>query len=902
MAITVTGANPTVIRAVSNTITTNTTFPANPPNDASYLLPGSLTGIVNPGVAVGGAGFFLQSTTVLAGARVDFTNNGVVTVDQVSSALGLRTNGGVVTYAGAGSVINSGTGTALSLIDGQGSAEATVAGNIIANEGTGVSIVASTGVTFAQTAGSFIGNTIGTGANAVSLAADTGDIEAILDGTIVANLNAFAADSDTGDITVDFTGELTTNAAFGINTAAPGTTLINSSGTIGGARGIQAVGQGAGLVTVNMTGGQIDTAIVGMELVSSGTGGVVVDMSGGQIGSAAQRAGGIGIVAQANGAAGALDLTVSSVWTDSTALLPSIGHAANDDDINLTINGTVDSLAGNGISADHFGTGDINITNNGTITAFGVAIAALTSPSTRVFNAGTLTGSTVAIFFAGGNDMLTLAPTSVINGTVLAETGFDTLQLGGTTGTGTFDVSDIGNNTEQYRNFEIFNVIGAAWTLTGTGAQDWTMSGGTLGGTATIGNLTVTGGTVAPGASAGILSTGHFGLAAAATFAVEIGGTNPGTGHDQISVNGLVTLGGTLAPTLINGFNPVPGTEFVIIANNAIGAVVGTFAGLAEGALFTAGGSSWRISYTGGDGNDVALTAIEPLNNDFGGDFHSDILWRDDAGVVALWEMDGVTVLTNQAVGTLPAGAEIEAADGDFNADGTSDILVREADGTVRLWQMDGANIVADTAIATVREFWHIADTGDFNGDGRHDILWRDDAGSLVLWEMDGPNVIGSTAINSVVVLPTIEAVADFTGDGRADILGRGADGTVRLWEMDGATIVSDTEIANLPDYWHLADTGDFNGDFRADILWRDDAGTVVMWEMDGPNIIGNTALGTLPDYWLIADTGDYTGDLRDDILWRDDAGTIVLWEMNGPTVVDNSVVNTIPTSWHIVA
>jgi len=743
-------------------------------------LPGSLTGIVNPGVAVGGFGLFLQSTTVLAGARVDFTNNGFVAVDQPTGALNLRTTGGVVTYVGAGSVVNSGTGSALSLVDSQGSAEATVAGNVIANEGTGVSIIAATGIRFEQTGGSSISNTIGTGGNGVNLGANTGNVEATLDGTIVANLNAFRASSTSGDITVNFAGALTAADEFGINTSTAGTTVIDSSGTIDGARGIQAVGTGAGLVTVNMTDGQINSANVGMELVSSGTGGVVVDMTGGQIGSAAQRAGGSGIIAQANGAAGALDLTVSSVWTDSTALIPSIGHAANGDDINLTINGTVDSLAGNGISADHFGTGDIVITNNGTITAFNVAIAALTSPSTRVFNAGTLTGSTVAIFFAGGDDMLTLAPTSVINGTVLAQSGTDTLQLGGTAGTGTFDVSDIGDNTEQYRNFETFNVIGATWILTGTGTDAWTVSGGTLGGTAAINNLTVIGGTVAPGASAGILSTSAFELAATATFAVEIGGTNSGTGHDQISTVGLVTFGGTLAPTLINGFSPVPGTEFVIIANDGVDAVIDTFAGLAEGALFTAGGSSWRISYTGGDGNDVSLTAIEPLANDFGGDFHSDILWRDDAGVVALWQMDGVNVLTNTGVGTLPVGAEIAAADGDLNGDGTSDVLLREADGTVRLWEMDGANIVADTAIATLREYWHIADTGDFNGDGRHDILWRDDAGVLALWEMDGPNIIASTFVANVAVTTTVEAVADFSGDGLADILLREADGTVR--------------------------------------------------------------------------------------------------------------------------
>jgi hypothetical protein len=911
MAITVTDANPTVVTVVSNTVTTNTLFPANAPNDGLYQLADDIIGIVNPGIAVGGAGLALSA--VVAGGGVAFTNHGFISVAQADPALILIGNGDPVTYEGAGTLTNSGAAQALRILSNGGSAAATVGGNITSNGGVAVDLNAATTVTLTQAAATVISTTLGLGADAIRLVSTSGNIVATLDGAVVADQDALEALALAGNITVGFTGQLTANQE-GMDVTTPGAITINSSGNINAVRGIQAVGSGAGLITVNVTAGQIDATSAGLELVSSGTGGIVVDMTGGQIGSATQRTG-VGIIAQSNGTGGALDLTVSSVWSNSTALIPSIGDAANGDDITLTINGTVDSLGGNGIAADHFGTGDIFITNNGTILAGGGGIgivALLNAGNTRVFNAGTVTGASgTAILLDAGDDTLTLTPTSVINGTVLAQSGSDTLQLGGTTGIGTFDVSDIGA-AQQYRFFEIFNVIGATWILTGTATatalQDWTMSGGTLGGTATIGGLNVTGGTVAPGQSAGILSTAGLVLGAAATFAVEIGGINPGTGHDQIAVTagplgfGTVALGGTLAPTLINGFSPAPGTEFVIIANDGGDAVTGTFAGLAEGALFTAGGSGWRISYAGGDGNDVALTALEPAANDLNGDFHSDIVWRDDVGVVVLWEMDGASVLSNQGVGTLPAGAEIADADGDFNGDGASDILWRDADGTVVLWEMNGPAIIGETAIATLPDYWRIADTGDLNGDGRHDILWRDDAGTLVLWEMDGPNVVGNTLVANVAVTTTIEAVADFSGDGLADILLREADGTVRLWEMDGASIVNDTVIATLPEYWHIADIGDFNGDFRHDILWRDTAGTVVMWEMDGATVIGNTALGTLPDYWQIADTGDYTGDLRDDILWRDDAGTIVLWEMDGPTIVDSSAVNTIPTNWQIEA
>src|SRR5262245_37772161 len=60
----------------------------------------------------------------------------------------------------------------------------------------------------------------------------------------------------------------------------------------------------------------------------------------------------------------------------------------------------------------------------------------------------------------------------------------DTFQLGdpviARTLLGTFNVSTIGP-AQQYRGFSVFNKIGASvWALTGTGAQNWNISGGTL--------------------------------------------------------------------------------------------------------------------------------------------------------------------------------------------------------------------------------------------------------------------------------------------------------------------------------------------------------------------------------------------------------------------------------------
>jgi autotransporter-associated beta strand protein len=154
----------------------------------------------------------------------------------------------------------------------------------------------------------------------------------------------------------------------------------------------------------------------------------------------------------------------------------------------------------------------------------------------------------------------------------------------------------------------------AAGLLRVTGSIDsaaTVRSGATLGGTGTAAAVTVAGGgTLAPGSSTGILTTGNLALAAGATFAVELAGTTPGTGYDRVTVHGTVSLGGsTLDLDLLGGFDPTIGTNFTIVANDGGDAVTGIFAGLAEGASFAVDGAWFAITYAGGDGNDVVLTA-----------------------------------------------------------------------------------------------------------------------------------------------------------------------------------------------------------------------------------------------------------------------------------------------------
>jgi hypothetical protein len=98
-------------------------------------------------------------------------------------------------------------------------------------------------------------------------------------------------------------------------------------------------------------------------------------------------------------------------------------------------------------------------------------------------------------------------------------------------------------------------------------------SSGTITGSVALGNAAAS--TVPrPGAPGTLTITGAY-TQNAGTLAIELGGTSPGSGHDQLVVGGTAALGDTLELTLINGFTPAVGQQFTILT--ATGSVNGQF-------------------------------------------------------------------------------------------------------------------------------------------------------------------------------------------------------------------------------------------------------------------------------------------------------------------------------------
>ncbi|WP_234044908.1 beta strand repeat-containing protein [Haloferula rosea] len=138
-------------------------------------------------------------------------------------------------------------------------------------------------------------------------------------------------------------------------------------------------------------------------------------------------------------------------------------------------------------------------------------------------------------------------------------------------------------------------------------------SGSTLGGSGAVGALTVAAGANHnPGNSPGTMTIGGD-YTLAGTLNVEVLGLTAGSEHDQLIVNGAVDLSGGSLVTAFSAGTYAENDLILILLNDGVDAITGTFAGLAEGAVVDSfGGFDWEISYVAGDGNDIGLVAVVP--------------------------------------------------------------------------------------------------------------------------------------------------------------------------------------------------------------------------------------------------------------------------------------------------
>ncbi len=233
-----------------------------------------------------------------------------------------------------------------------------------------------------------------------------------------------------------------------------------------------------------------------------------------------------------------------------------------------------------------------------------------------VTSAGTLAGVGADGDFSGPLTITADATFDVAAGNILTLSGTIT------DGAGTFGLVKQGAGTLVLATTTGYNgpttvSAGDLIVIGNTTSTATTLTGGTLGGTGTVGVTDAkSGSSIAPGGLGGgagnLTVNGSFALEAGSSLNPDIGGATAGTKYDRVRVVGSVTLGGALNLTLTNGFVPTVGQKFTVIDNDGTDAVIGTFS---QGSTVSVGAYTFAINYAGGTGNDVVLTLTTTTNS-----------------------------------------------------------------------------------------------------------------------------------------------------------------------------------------------------------------------------------------------------------------------------------------------
>ena len=267
---------------------------------------------------------------------------------------------------------------------------------------------------------------------------------------------------------------------------------------------------------------------------------------------------------------------------------------------------------GGGINGDITGAGGINKTGNGRLTLAGTnSYSGITNIAAGVLEVGS-GGATGSL----GSGNVTNAGTLKFNRTGSLNVPGNISGAGPVEHNGTGTTILAGTNT--YSGATTVNAGNLRVAGSISGSITTVNVNGTLSGTGTVGTVIVSGGTLAPGASPGILNSGDVTFNGG-SFSVELNGTTVGTLYDQLNVTGSVTLQSNAALAINFGYGKQIGDSFTIVNNDGTDAIAGagrfTFAGtpLADGDLFSDFGNetSLLIDYTAGsDNNDVVLTVV----------------------------------------------------------------------------------------------------------------------------------------------------------------------------------------------------------------------------------------------------------------------------------------------------
>ncbi|MES2044814.1 MAG: hypothetical protein V4475_13150 [Pseudomonadota bacterium] len=629
------------------TTTTNTTFPANAPNDRNYqgLLPVPVVVTVNPGATVSGNGIAVSNAGT---GGVTVTNNGAISVDAGNTptaggtaALSVSAAGGAITYTG-GSITNNGNGNAFDAVQtgGVGSVNINVTGNVSAAAGEGITVrdvATSTGISVttnavtALTAGkdgidaqsqSLTGN-ITEVANgniqagnagmvaAILNAAGTGNIDVTANGSIDARFGIDAENFGAGSTSVTTVGPVNVTTGNGIFALSTGGNVTVNAGDVTAVSNTAIIAQQtkvAGAGAVSVTTGNV-SGTTGIDAHNFGTGTIDITTHGTVTGTAAE-----GIKANGNGA---VTVTVDQAVTGATRGLSLIGGTGGSGNISVTGTGGFNGGTGDAANILNNGSGTVTVNISGASSSAG-GEGFVVRDTAAGGNISITTGAVTAL--TAGKDAIDVQSqsltgniTEVANGNIQAGNAGMVAAILNAAGTGNIDVTANGSIDARF-GIDAENFGSGSTSVTTVGPVNVTTGNGIFALT-TGGNVTVNAGDVTSTGNTAIIAQ-QTKVAGAGTVSVTAGNVSGTTGIDAHNFGtGTidVTTHGTVTGTFAEGIKATGNGAVTVTVDQA---VTGATRGLS---LIGGTGGGGNISVTGTGGfNGGSGDAANILNNGSG--------------------------------------------------------------------------------------------------------------------------------------------------------------------------------------------------------------------------------------------------------------------------------------------
>ena len=414
---------------------------------------------------------------------------------------------------------------------------------------------------------------------------------------------------------------------------------------------------------------------------------------------------------------------------------------------------------------------------------------------------------------------------------------------------------------------------------------------------------------------------GNFTQSPTGSLKIDIGGTTPGTQHDQLRVfagtaagTGVATVAGSLNVNFVNGFVPVHNQFFQIMTcqngcngqftnitgvnvapdrilipgygPNATSLITTQISGGINPPVLTrvrlvGGNTLISGTYTGAPNTTYLIT----LNTGCGAtgqtNLQSRVVTTDSSGAA---QYTVVLIFRALAIGTAVSARATDNNNmtsnpsnclivpppyltADFDGDRKTDLSIYRP--TLGQWWFQESS---DNAVAAVRVFTFGTATdkivpGDYDGDSKTDIaVWRPASGEWFV--LRSSNLTYSSAPFG---LPTdTPAPADFDGDGLWDLgIYRPSQSTWYINKSSGGVDIVPWGLST-----DVPQPADYDGDGKADIaIFRPSGGSgqAEWWVLKSTGGVLTTAFGSSTDKPVPA---DFTGDGKTDIaVWRQSNG-----------------------------